>query len=167
MDLEPLDAEAVIRLLNLEWLPPEGGFFRSTYRSATTTEGLAGGNRPHSTAIYYLVTPEQFSALHRLPQDEVFHFYRGDAVEMLQIDYEGRASYRVLGPRFEKGEEPQAVAPGGVWQATRLVPGGKWALLGCTVSPGFDYADYEHGVRASLVETYPQHREAIERFRVE
>jgi uncharacterized protein len=146
------DAEAVIRHLQLEWLPPEGGYFRSTYRSKS------------SSAIYYLVTPNEFSALHRLPQDEVFHFYRGDAVEMLQIHADGRAEILLLGTHLESGEVPQAVAPGGVWQGTRLIDGGRWALLGCTVAPPFEYALYEHGKRAELSRQFPQHRPLIEKF---
>lgn len=163
MALDPLDAEAVIKLLDLEWLPPEGGYFRSTYRAKAMTD-TDGGSRHCATAIYYLVTPDQFSALHRLPHDELFHFYRGDEVEMCLIHSDGREERRRIGPAIEKGAAPQVLAPGGVWQGTRLVEGGRWALLGCTVSPGFDFADYEHGKRAELIGQYPKLRETIEQF---
>ena len=120
MPLDPLDAETVIRLLDLEPLPPEGGYFRSTYRAP-----VVGLERPLSTAIYYLVTPEQFSALHRLPHDELFHFYRGDEVEQFLIHPDGRGETRRLGPAIERGTQPQVVVPGGAWQGTRLVAAGR------------------------------------------
>jgi len=161
--MKRLSAEEVIRQLRLEWLPPEGGYFRSTYVAATQTPAN-GGTRYHSTAIYYLVTPEGFSALHRLPQDEIFHFYRGDTVEMLLLHEDGKTEVREIGSRFEAGQHPQVLAPGRVWQGTRLKEGGRWALLGCTVAPGFDYSDYEHGKRSHLIKTFPQHRTLIEKF---
>jgi uncharacterized protein len=163
MPHDSLDAESLIRLLQLEWLPPEGGYFRRTY-CADESVDFRGGKRPVSTAIYYLVTPDQFSALHRLAQDEVFHFYRGDPVEMLHIHPDGRSEIVVIGPGIEHGQRPQALAPAGVWQGTRLRAGGRWALLGCTVSPGFDFADYEHGDRKALLAAYPELGSIIEGF---
>ena len=117
------------------------------------------GERSHGTAIYYLLTPDSFSAMHRLPGDEVFHFYLGDPVEMLELHPDGSATTTVLGsdPRTMR---LQHVVLGGTWQGTRLVAGGAWALLGCTVAPGFDYADYEAGT-GDLMNEYPGHAELI------
>jgi uncharacterized protein len=114
-----------------------------------------------STAIYYLLTPETFSALHRLRSDEVFHFYLGDPVEMLQLLPGGEGRLHVLGTDLAAGMRPQVVVPRDVWQGARLLPGGSLALLGTTVAPGFDPADCESGKRDALVAAYPDFRERI------
>ncbi len=119
------------------------------------------GDRCASTAIYYLLTPGTFSEMHRLPTDEVFHFYLGDAVEMLQLQPDGRGEMIRLGSDLAAGEWPQVLAPGGTWQGSRLVPGGKWALLGTTVAPGFEFADYTSGRRGELIAAYPDFAELI------
>ncbi len=155
-----MDAEKIIELLGLEPLPEEGGYFRETWRSVlflprSVLSFPYGGDRSAGTAIYYLVTPDSFSSLHRLPGDEVFHFYLGDPAEMLQIHPDGRAERLVLGSDLERGQRPQCVAPGGVWQGLRLRKDGRFALLGTTMAPGFDYADYEHGDRGLLIMKYP------------
>ena len=156
-----MTAEELIRLLKLEPHPKEGGWFRETYRSSGACEPGAPfeGERSHGTAIYYLLTPDTFSALHRLPGDEVFHFYLGDPVEMLELHPDGSARTVVLGPD-PRTMQLQHVVTGGVWQGTRLIEGGSFALMGCTVAPGFDYADYEPG-SAALVEAWPQQRARI------
>lgn len=146
-------ADELIAHLNLQPHPKEGGYFRETYRSrhhldTSNLPGDYGSARSLSTAIYYLLKPGTFSALHRLKSDEVFHFYLGDPVRMLQLDADGKGRTLVLGPNVMKGHEVQTLVPAGVWQGSMLEPGGKFALLGCTVAPGFDYADYEEGTRA-------------------
>jgi predicted cupin superfamily sugar epimerase len=158
-----MTADELIELLRLEPHPKEGGYFRETYRSAGASKPGApfAGERSHGTAIYYLLTPETFSAMHRLPGDEVFHFYLGDPVVMLELHPDGSARTITL------GSDPcsmklQHVVRGGVWQGTRLVDGGKWALMGCTVAPGFDYADYEAGTE-TLLEGWPDQADAIRR----
>lgn len=155
----------LIKLLGLTAHPVEGGYFAETYRAAGTIPQSAlpgyGGARAQTTAIYYLLTPETFSALHRLPSDEIFHFYLGDPVEMLQLRPDGSAAWLTLGTDLLAGMRPQVVVPGGVWQGSRLRAGGRFALLGCTVSPGFDYADYETGDRDALIAQHPEQREAI------
>lgn len=160
-----MTAQDVIELLKLEPLPLEGGYFSETYKAKgeipQSCLGEHEGSRSFSTAIYYLITPESFSSLHRLPQDEVFHFYLGDPVQMLRIEPSGELVREILGGDLRQGQRPQVVAPGNIWQGTRLLDGGKWALLGTTVSPGFDYRDYEHGERARLIEEFPQHKESI------
>lgn len=155
-----LTVETLRALLGLERHPLEGGYFAETYRSVdqlapATLPARYQGPRAVGTAIYYLLTPETFSALHRLASDEIFHFYLGDAVEMLQLWPDG--SHRVVrvGPDLEAGERPQVIVPAGTWQGARLRPGGRYALLGATVAPGFEYADYEPASRELLVRSHP------------
>lgn len=164
-----MTADEVIRLLQLTPLELEGGFFRETYRSRWMIPGehlLEGmqGQRSIGTAIYYLITPESYSTLHRLPGSEIFHFYLGDPVVMLQLHPDGTTAMVTLGQDLASGQQPQVVVRGGVWQGLRLAPGGKWALLGTTMSPGFDYADYETGVREELAAQYPEVAEEIGRY---
>jgi len=159
--LASLTAAEIIERLHLEPHPKEGGFYRETYRCDEPIAAMAlperyGAGRAHSTAIYYLLTPETFSALHRLRSDEVFHFYLGDPVEMLHLQPDGSAERVLLGSDLLAGMRPQVVVPRDVWQGARLLPGGRFALLGCTVAPGFDYADYEGGMRAELRAAYPE-----------
>jgi predicted cupin superfamily sugar epimerase len=113
------------------------------------------------TAIYYLLEPGTFSEMHRLRSDEVFHFYAGDAVEMLQLMEGGSGRMVRIGNDLAADERPQVVVPRGVWQGSRLVEGGKWALLGCTVSPGFEFEDYEAGERAELCAGWAEFGEMI------
>jgi len=156
-----MDAARVIELLGLEPHPEEGGWFRETYRTAESFEpgGAWTGPRSTATAIYYLLTSGTVSALHRLPGDEIFHFYLGDPVRMLMLHPDGRSELVILGSRLE-GMRPQHVVPGNVWQGSMLVPGGAWALLGTTMSPGFDFRDYEHGTHA-LLNAFPARRDLI------
>ena len=159
-----MDAKRVIELLDLTPHPEEGGFFRETYRSPASFEpgGPFSGQRSCGTAIYYLLTPDTWSAMHRLPGDEIFHFYAGDPVRMLMLDPDGSHRTVMLGSTLGEAT-PQHVVPGGVWQGARLVEGGSWALLGTTMSPGFEYADYETG-SAALLSEYPEAAEAIRRL---
>ena len=151
-----MDARAreVIERLGLE-PHPEGGYFAETYRSRTRV-ATSAGERSAGTAIFYLITPDSFSTLHRVASDEVFHFYLGDPVEMLQFDGAGRVERLVLGPDLAAGMRPQALVPAGTWQGSRLAEGGTFALLGATVAPGFDFADFELGERVDLMERFPQ-----------
>ncbi len=153
------NAARLIELLGLQPLPLEGGYFRETYRSAVPFSG----SKSAGTAIYYLLTPETCSALHRLPTDEVFHLYLGGPVRMLQLHAEGGKLVK-LGTDFEAGEVPQLVVPRGVWQGSVLAPGVPFALMGTTMAPGFDFSDYEAGDRAKLVAAYPDFRDWIERL---
>jgi uncharacterized protein len=164
-----MTAEEVKQLLQLEPLPIEGGFYRETYRSrwVVSAEYLPDGTRGSrsiGTAIYYLLTSETFSALHRLPGTEVFHFYLGDPVIMLQLLTDGSSRTVTLGKDLLNGQQPQVVVRGHVWQGCRLAPGGKWALMGTTMSPGFDYADYETGDRVTLAALYPGAAENIRQY---
>jgi predicted cupin superfamily sugar epimerase len=161
-----LTAQQIIERLQLETLNIEGGYFRETYRSALAIPAAAlpaeyGGERNVSTAIYYLLTPDTFSVIHRVKSDEVFHFYAGDPVEMLQLSPDGTGRVVTIGNDLAAGHGPQVVVPAGVWQGCRLLGGGRWALMGCTVAPGFDYADYSAGDRAKLIASYPKFAEVI------
>jgi predicted cupin superfamily sugar epimerase len=163
---ESAAAAAIIEALGLVPHPKEGGYHRETYRAgeALPRGAIAGryaGPRAASSAIYYFLTPTTWSALHRLASDEVFHFYAGDPVEQLRLYPGGRGEVVTLGVDVAAGMRPQALVPRGVWQGARLVPGGRYALMGCTVAPGFDFADYEAGGRAALAAAYPEFAERI------
>jgi uncharacterized protein len=153
-------ADQIKTLLNLQPHPTEGGFYRRTYTSASALE-LPHGIRPAGTAIYYLLEQGTFSEMHVLDSDEMFHFYFGDAVEMLQLHPDGRSALYILGPDLRAGQHVQLVVPAGVWQGTRLIGKGKVALLGCTVTPGFDFADYRNASYDELVEKWPEEAERI------
>jgi len=150
-----MTADEVKALLNLQPHPIEGGHFRRTYTSAATVD-LPRGPRPAGTAIYYLLEPGTFSEMHVLSSDELFHFYLGDPVEMLQLYADGSSAIFALGQDLMDDQHVQLVVPAGVWQGTRLIGNGKVALLGCTVTPGFDFADYCGGSYAELAEKWPE-----------
>jgi uncharacterized protein len=156
--------EELKTILKLEPHPVEGGFFRRTYTSALTME-TERGKRAAGTAIYYLLEPGTFSEMHRLTSDEIFHFYLGDPVEMLQLHPDGRSALFTLGPDIAGGQHVQLTVPAGVWQGTRLLDdskaGGKMALLGCTVTPGFEFADYTSGSYDELAAEWPAEAERI------
>ena len=161
-----MTADEIKRLLKLQAHPREGGWFIQTWsaeevipRDALPARYPAA--RAAGTCIYYLLEPGTFSEMHRLASDEIFHFYLGDPVEMLQLAPDGSARTVVLGSDLASGQHPQLIVPKHVWQGSRLLPGGNVALLGCTVSPGFDYADYEAGSAQPLVREYPQYEELI------
>ena len=160
---DELTAEEVIDLLRLKKHPLEGGWFRETYRSEATMR-IHDGERPAGTAIYYMLTTETFSEFHRLPGDELFHFYLGDPVTMAWLMADGSCCGMTLGPDLRASQMLQVVVPGGVWQGMYLNEGGAWALLGTTMSPGFDYADYESAERDALLEQYPDEAELILRL---
>ena len=158
--------EEIISQLNLKPLPVEGGFYRETYRSPEVLKHEAlpdryQDSRPLCTAIYYLITPVSFSYMHRLRSDEVFHFYMGDPVEMLQLYPDGSGKVVFLGSEIHTGMELQTVVPQGVWQGARLSVGGNFALLGTTVAPGFAPDDFELARREELMLAYPEYREMI------
>jgi uncharacterized protein len=155
-----ITAAAIKTLLQLVPHPREGGWFRQTWKAEETIPANAlparySGERSAGTAIYYLLEPDNFSEMHQLVSDEVFHFYLGDPVEMLQLGPGGEGRRIVLGQDIGGGQLVQTVVPQGVWQGSRLIEGGRFALLGCTVSPGFDYADYGSATRAELERRWP------------
>ena len=149
-----MTAEEIKEWLDLRPHPIEGGSFRRTCTSQGAVD-LARGQRALGTAIYYLLEPGTFSEMHVLDSDEIFHFYLGDPVEMLQLYPDGSSAVFTLGPDLQAGQHVQLVVPAGVWQGTRLVGNGHVALMGCTVTPGFDFADYRGGSYAELVAKWP------------
>lgn len=155
-----MTADEIKALLNLQPHPIEGGHFRRTYTSATPLN-LPRGIRPAGTAIYYLLEAGTFSEMHSLSSDEIFHFYLGDPVEMLQLYEDGRSALFTLGQDLMDDQHVQLVVPAGVWQGTHLIGDGKVALLGCTVTPGFEFADYHSGNFAELAEKWPKHKDLI------
>jgi predicted cupin superfamily sugar epimerase len=164
-------AQQIISALKLKPHPIEGGYFRETYRSvgqvptSLLPPGYAReGARSLGTSIYYLLTPETFSELHRLPTEEVFHLYLGGPVRMLQLLEGGTGREVMVGRDILAGQEPQVVVPAGVWQGSALEPGVEFALLGATMAPGFDYADYEQGRRADLLTRFPAYGDQIKRL---
>ena len=164
----PIDsAEDWIERLGLRPLAFEGGFYRETYRSSERVDASAlrreyGGPRSLCTSIYYLLTPTTCSRLHRLRTDEIYHFYRGDPVVMVHLHDDG--SSRVIRFGGEEEAEPQILVPAGIWQGSILAEGGRFALMGTTMSPGFDLADFEAGDRDTLLARYPDRSEWIVRL---
>lgn len=155
-----MTANEIKLLLNLAPHPIEGGSFRRTYTSPGTVE-LPRGPRPQGTAICYLLEAGTFSEMHVLDSDEIFHFYLGDPVEMLQLHPDGSSAVFTLGTDLAAGQHVQLVVPAGVWQGTRLIGNGQVALLGCTVTPGFDFADYRNASYAELAENWPAEADKI------
>jgi predicted cupin superfamily sugar epimerase len=163
-----MTVEEVISILKLQPHPVEGGFFREIYRSSLIIPKSAlpdnPGDRSLCTTIYYLLTAKTVSELHQLPTAEIFHFYLGSPVEMLQLSLNGESRRVYLGTDLKSGQVPQLVVPGGVWQGSHLCAGGEFALLGATMAPGFDYADYTSGNRKELLTLFPAEAELIKKL---
>lgn len=149
---------------------PEGGFYRETYRAPLVLDAAAlspsfPGARAASTAIYFLVPASGFSALHRIASDEVWHFHLGAPLTVVSILPDGTRRDHKLGVDVARGERPQAVVPAGAWFGARVAPedrsSGLYSLVGCTVSPGFDFADFELATREALTRDHPQHADII------
>jgi predicted cupin superfamily sugar epimerase len=161
-----MTADEIINFFNMKPLQPEGGFYIETYRAAEIIKKSSlpislGGNRNISTAILYLLPVNSISTFHRLKTDEIFHFYLGDPVTMIQLHPDGKCEKITLGSDILKGQKIQVLIPRGAWQGSFVNKGGKFALMGCTVAPGFDPADFEQVQRAQLLKKFPEHREWI------
>ncbi|WP_263410922.1 cupin domain-containing protein [Terriglobus tenax] len=157
-----MTAEELVTNLKLE-RHPEGGWFRQTYAAAAKV-ATPHGQRAASTAIYFLLSGNEFSALHRIQSDEVWHFYAGDTLVVSVIHPDGRHEDLYLGQSLPAGEMLQGWVPAGCWFGARLKWPGTYALVGCTVAPGFDFADFEMGSREALLRAFPQHTELIQRL---
>lgn len=149
--------EELVSILNLT-PHPEGGWYRETYRS---NEGFPGvgefpEGRSHCTSIYFLITSDGFSALHRIKSDETWHFYAGDPIEIVELDEHGNLIQTVLGDGAY-----QYTVPSGNWFGSRVYAQGRWSLVGCTVSPGFDFKDFEMANRERMLNLFPNHAEII------
>lgn len=161
-------AEQLIKKLKMEKIPVEGAWFALTY---TSTEQLAaaalparyGAPRAVGGAIYALVTPVDFSAMHKLKTDEIWHYYAGDPMELLLLHPEGHSEVIVVGPDVFAGQQPQYTVRHGVWMGARPLSkkADAYTLFGTTMAPGFDYADFETGYRDELQKAYPQHAALI------
>lgn len=158
--------DAIVQKLGL--MPhPEGGFYRETYRSRDLLQPENSdykGERNCSTCIYFLLTSNSFSAFHRIRQDEIWHFYKGLPVNIHMIAKDGSYAVIRLGSDLDNGEIPQFVVPGGTWFASEVAGKTGYSLTGCTVSPGFDFADFEMGNRQELTQAYPDSAEIIYRL---
>ena len=147
---------------------PEGGFFKETYRSILEIDlkdvGLKkSGKRSLSTGIYFLIEKENFSAFHRIKSDEMWHYYSGDPLIVHMIDKNGIYSTQVIGPNIEKGEKLQFVVPANRWFASEVNGNGEYSLVGCTVSFGFDFQDFEMAT-PKLIEEFPSFRKELMRL---
>jgi predicted cupin superfamily sugar epimerase len=164
-----MTAQEIIGKLQLEPLPGEGGFYRETYRSdhklPVKCLPVSFDSDHHlETCIYYMITPESYSEMHKLPGSEIWHFYAGDPAEQIQISPEGKVETFVLGSDILKGQIPQLVVPPQTWQATKLIGNGKFALFGTTMAPGFEFSDYVAGNLRELMNSHPEYKNEISNF---
>nr|WP_299488526.1 cupin domain-containing protein [uncultured Allomuricauda sp.] len=162
------DIKLLISKFNLK-PHPEGGYFSETYRSegqipASTLPSAYSGNRNFSTAIYFLLTSDTFSAFHRINQDEIWHFYSGSPLKLYLISDKGEYSEQNIGNDFSDGQVPQFVVPGGYWFAAKTINPDSFSFVGCTVAPGFDFDDFVLPKRDELIAKFPKHQEIIKRL---
>lgn len=150
-----LSHHEIIKALDLQPLPEEGGFFKRTFESATRIEIFNEKARPASSSIYYLITADNFSALHMLRVEETYHHYLGDSVDLFLIFQDGSSKISTLGKEILLGERPQIHVPSDTWQGCRIKQKIGWSLLGTTVSPGFEFSDFKLGYRETLSNLYP------------
>ena len=154
----------------LELVPhPEGGYYRETYRSSDSIpshllENQYQGDRNVCTCIYFLLTSDSFSAFHKIQQDEIWHFYKGAPIELHQISPTGLYTKNLIGNNMAAGHTPQLVVPGGNWFAAAISAPGSYALVGCTVAPGFDFQDFILADREALLLAFPEHIDIIKRY---
>jgi predicted cupin superfamily sugar epimerase len=163
-----MNKESIIKSLGL--LPhPEGGYYKETYRSEGEISnadlgGSYSGNRNYSTAIYFMLTEDTFSAFHKINQDEFWHFHMGDPIEFHTINEQGEHSILTIGNDIVNGELPQHCVAGGDWFAARVSGSQGYALVSCTVSPGFDFRDFVLPTANELIQKFPQHEKVIKEF---
>ncbi|WP_340201809.1 cupin domain-containing protein [Ascidiimonas sp. W6] len=158
--------DALVKKFNMQ-PHPEGGFYKETYRSLGIINKSAlpetfGGDRNYSTAIYFLLTEGNFSAFHRIQQDELWHFYKGDSLEVHVIDLQGNYTCFEVNNHLDGAGVPQLMVPAGSWFASSVKKGGSYAFVGCTVAPGFDFADFELADRNKLSTKFPEHTKLIQ-----
>lgn len=148
---------------------PEGGFFKETYRSSGKINednlgSMYSGTRNYSTSIYFLLTSNNFSAFHKIKQDEIWHFYDGSPIRLHTISETGDHSQFIIGRNIIKKEVPQLIVPGGHWFAAEVIDNDSYSLVGCTVSPGFDFEDFDLPSRNDLILKFPKHLQLITKF---
>lgn len=162
------EIQFLVEKFNLE-PHPEGGYFKETYRSAgtITNDSLPKnykGERNYSTCIYFLLTSETFSAFHKIKQDEIWHFYAGSPLKLFMISDQGDYLEQIIGNDFKSGQLSQYVVPGGYWFAAKTIASNSYSFVGCTVSPGFDFEDFELADQRDLMNRFPKHAEIISRL---
>ena len=148
---------------------PEGGWYRESYRSVEAAPAAAlpdrfGGPRSFCTAIYFLLERGDFSALHRIKSDEMWHFYAGAPLTVQVLTPAGEHRELKLGSDLASGASFQALVPAGCWFGAELADGGGYCLVGCTVAPGFDFSDFEMGIRDELLDQFPKHSDMVRRL---
>ena len=148
---------------------PEGGYYKETYQATEFVSGKDlperfGGDRFFSTAIYFLIIQGNFSSFHKIKSDECWHFYAGDALHIHVIGLDGKYTLLKLGSNIDNGETFQAIVSAGSWFASENAPEGVYSFAGCTVSPGFDFADFEMAKANELGKQYPERKVLIERL---
>lgn len=148
---------------------PEGGYYTRVYTSDFQLNQISlpnnfNGGRPVCTHIYYLLQRNDFSAFHRIQSDELWHFYYGEPLKVFDINKEGSLTEHLLGTDIKNGQSPFCIIQAGNWFAAELLPGSDYALMGCTVSPGFDFAEFEMAKKEKLMFQYPPHKDLIERL---
>jgi uncharacterized protein len=164
-----LTASEIINLLQLKVQEQEGGYFHRTYLCdekipPSCLPPRYASAKAFGSAIYYLLTPETCSRLHRLKTDEIYHFYLGNPVDMLLLYANGSSEEITLGPDLARGQQVQVVVPRHTWQGSFLQAGGQTALMGATMAPAFEYADFEAGEREALISQYPARKDLILRL---
>jgi len=161
-----MNAEYIINKYNMKPLPNEGGFYSEVYKSSLDVEISLSQKyrRKAGSAILYLITQDNYSLLHKLKHDEIFHFYIGDPVQFFLIDQDGNSKTTIFSNQIDAGGEPQLIVRAGVWQGLRLVKGGEFAFMGTNVFPGFEYDDFELGDRKTLIDKYPHLKSDINSF---
>lgn len=162
--------DAAYWIQHLELEPhPEGGFYKQVYRAQESISQNAlpsrfSGNRSFATSIYFLLSGNDVSKFHRIKSDELWHFYAGSSLTVYMIDEASEQTQFVLGGDYEAGECFQNVVHAGRWFGAALNKTNSFALIGCTVAPGFDFADFELAEQANLLKQYPQHEQLIKRL---
>ena len=153
-------AESIIRHLNMT-PHPEGGYYKETYRSTSLTVNSEGNSRNQSTAIYFLLENQNKSHFHRIKSDELWFFHQGEPLEILSIE-NGILKRTILGNDFLAGHQAQAMIPANTWFGSRLQQGKRFGLVSCTVSPGFDFQDFEMAKKENLILEFPDLKEIID-----
>ena len=148
---------------------PEGGYYKRLYASEENIRTVGLPERFTSTrrlmsCIYFLLTADNFSSFHKLQSDEIWNFYTGQAVKLTTIIARGELNQKLLGPDMEQGQAFQLAVPANTWMAAEIVDDSGFALLGCTVAPGFQFEDWELGERKKLLQLFPKHEEVINRL---
>ena len=160
--------QEIIKVLDLK-KHPEGGYYKETYRSngfieSNCLDNNYDGKRNYSTCIYFLLTSDEFSAFHKINQDEIWHFHEGSSILLHTLSENGKHEEYYIGNNITNGEQPQLIVPGNHWFAASTIEDNSYALVSCTVSPGFDFKDFILPTRKELVEKFPQYKSIIKNF---